>query len=91
VTGGATAWHGLGGSLAPLAPATASAWGVALDLKLVLVAIAVALGGFNRWVVLPSLPAAWCRFAWVLRLEAGVLAAVLVVAAILANGEPPPM
>jgi putative copper resistance protein D len=89
VTGGATAWHGLGGSLVPLAPATASAWGVALDAKLVLVAAAVALGGFNRFFVLPWLPDAGRRFAWVLRVEAGVLAAALVAAAILANGEPP--
>ena len=91
VTGGATAWHALGGSLAPLAPASASAWGVALDVKLVLVATAVALGGFNRFVVMPSLPDAWRRFAWVLRVEAVVLAGVLVAAAILANGEPPAM
>ena len=52
----ASAWHGLGGSLAPLAPHRL-AWGVALDVKLVLVAAAVALGAFNRFVVLPALPA----------------------------------
>jgi putative copper resistance protein D len=56
-TGVAIAWHGLGGSLAPLAPAGASSWGIALDAKLAVVAIAVALGGFNRFVVMPSLPA----------------------------------
>jgi putative copper export protein len=38
---------------------------------------------------MPALPRAWPRFARVLRLEAGVLAAVLVAAALLANGEPP--
>ena len=88
-TGAASAWHGLGGSLAPLAPDTASPWGVVLDAKLALVAVAVALGGFNRFVAMPALPASWPRFAWVLRVEALVLLAALVAAAILANGEPP--
>ena len=90
-TGVAVAWHGLGGSLAPLAPAAASSWGLALDVKLALVAIAVALGGFNRFVVLPRMPGASARFARVLRVEAGVLLAVLAVAAWLAGGEPPAM
>ena len=86
LTGVAGAWHALGGAVAPLATST---WGIVLDAKAALVAIAVALGGFNRWVVMPRLPRAWPRFASVLRLEAGVLAAVLVAAAVLANGEPP--
>ena len=90
-TGIAVAWHGLGGSLAPLAPATASSWSLALDVKLALVAIAVGLGGFNRFVVLPRMPEASARFARVLRVEAGVLLAVLVAAAWLAGGEPPSM
>ncbi len=90
-TGVASAWHGLGGSLAPLAPATATSWGVVLDVKLALVATAVALGGFNRFVVMPALPGAWRRFAWVLRTESVVLLATLVAAACLANGEPPAM
>jgi copper resistance protein D len=88
-TGAACAWHGLGGSPAPLAPASGSSWGLMLDAKLVLVAVAVALGGFNRFAVMPSLPAAWPRFARVLRVESAVLLAVLVAAALLANGEPP--
>jgi putative copper resistance protein D len=62
---------------------------VLLDAKLALVAIAVALGGFNRFAVMPSLPRAWPRFVRVLRVEAAVLLAVLVAAALLANGEPP--
>lgn len=89
VTGAASAWHGLGGSLGPLMPATASSWGVVLDVKLGLVAVAIGLGAYNRFAVMPSLPAAWPRFARVLRIEAAVLAAVLVAAAWLANGEPP--
>lgn len=89
LTGAASAWHALGGSLAPLAPAAASPWCVALEVKLALVATAIALGGFNRLVVMPALPAAWPRFARVLRLESVVLLGVLVAAAWLAGGEPP--
>ena len=91
LTGAASAWHSLGGSLAPLAPAQASAWSVALMVKLALVALAVGLGGFNRFVVMPSLPGAWPRFARVLRAESVVLLAALAVAAWLASGEPPAM
>ncbi len=90
-TGAAIAWHGLGGALAPLAPAAGSSWGLALDAKLALVAVAVALGGFNRFAVLPAMPGAHRRFARVLRVEAAVLLAVLAVAAWLAGGEPPAM
>ena len=89
LTGAAIAWHGLGGSLAPLAPAGELSWGVMLDVKLALVALAVALGGFNRLAVMPSLPESLPRFARVLRMEAVVLLAALVAAAWLANGEPP--
>ena len=88
-TGAASAWHALGGSLAPLAPAAGVPWGEVLDAKLALVATAVALGGLNRFGVMPSLPGTWRRFAWVLRVEAVVLAAALVAGAWLANGEPP--
>src|SRR5436305_1371798 len=52
-------------------------------------ALAVALGGFNRLAVMPALPGAWPRFARVLRVEAVVLLAALVAAALLANGAPP--
>ena len=86
LTGGWSAWHGLGGSLAPLA---SSPWGKTLDVKFALVCGAVALGAFDRFVVLPRLPRAWPRFARVLRIEAALLAAVLIAAALLANGEPP--
>jgi putative copper export protein len=89
LTGGASAWHALGGSLAPLAPAQASPWSVALEIKLVPVLLAVALGGFNRFAVMPALPSAWPRFARVLRAESVLLLAALVAAAWLANGEPP--
>ncbi len=88
-TGVAAAWHGLDGSLAALDPATASSWGVTLDVKLALVATAVVLGALNRFVWLPALPGSWRRVAWVLRVESGVLLSTLAVAAWLANGEPP--
>ena len=88
-TGIAIAWHDLGGTVAPLAPAGGSSWGFALDVKLALVALAVMLGAVNRFAVMPSLPASWPRFARVLRIEALVLVAALVAAAWLANGEPP--
>ena len=91
VTGAASAWHGLGGSLAPLAPASGSSWGRLLDTKLALVACAVALGAFNRFVVMRALPSSGPRFARVLRVEAVVLLAVLATAAWLGNGEPPAM
>ena len=95
LTGVLSAWHGLGGSLAPLLPAAATTWGIVLDVKLGLVATAIVLGGFNRIAVMPALlampasPAPWRRFSAVLRLEAAVLLAALVAAAMLANGEPP--
>jgi putative copper resistance protein D len=85
LTGAWSAWRGLGGSLTPLA---SSPWGEMLDVKLALVAGAMALGGFSRFVVLPAMPRAWPRFARVLRIEAVLLAAVLLAAALLANGEP---
>jgi len=89
LTGAASGWHSLGGSLAPLEPAQASPWSVALEIKLALVLVAVALGGFNRFAVMPSLPGAWPRFARVLRVESAVLLAALAAAAWLAGGEPP--
>ncbi|MEP6504209.1 MAG: CopD family protein [Betaproteobacteria bacterium] len=94
-TGVLAAWHGLGASLAPLAPASGSAWGQALDAKLGGVALAIGLGGFNRLVGLPALKSGrafdgpWRGFARVLRIEAMAMIAVLVAAALLGNGEPP--
>jgi putative copper resistance protein D len=79
-----------------------SDYGVALGSKLALVALAAALGGFNRFRILPALfvdlradigdaaPRPWRRrLKTVLHLEALVLLLVLVAAAVLAGAEPP--
>lgn len=75
-------------------------YGSALLVKLGLVLGAAALGGFNRFFVMPSLLAslrdtaqsqrdAGRRFATVLRIEAIVLVAALIAAAILTSTPPP--
>jgi putative copper resistance protein D len=79
-----------------------SDYGLALGSKVALVAVAAALGGFNRFRVLPSLfgdlqsdvgdalHRPWRkRLETVLRFEALVLLLVLVAAAVLASTEPP--
>ena len=76
-----------------------SSYGHALGAKLVLVALAVALGGFNRFVVLPGLfrqlaggqhGGPWRqRLVTILRLEAATLLLVLVAASLLSGTEPP--
>lgn len=83
------------------APLLGSAYGSTLWIKLALVAAAVALGGFNRFRVLPGLlaelheaaamgcgPALRQRLLGILRAEAIVLCAVLASAALLASLEP---
>lgn len=95
-TGVFSAWHNLG-SIAGL---TGHAYGSVLQLKLVLVAIAVLLGGVNRFIVMPSLlaglrapyadaAAPLRRFTLNLRIEAAVLLAVLIAAAFLSATAPP--
>ena len=79
-----------------------SDYGVTLGSKLALVALAAALGGFNRFRILPALfvdlradvgdaaPRPWRRrLKTVLCIEALVLLLVLVAAAVLAGTEPP--
>lgn len=90
------AWHNLGS----LANAAGSDYGKVLAAKLALVALAVVLGGYNRFIAmpallrelgntgerdLPTLPA----FKLVLRIEAVVLLAVLACAALLSATAPP--
>lgn len=75
-------------------------YGTTLIIKVGLVLGAAALGGFNRFVVMPSVlrsltqlghsgAAAGTRFARVLQVEALVLIAVLVAAAFLTSTSPP--
>ncbi|MEO8406987.1 MAG: CopD family protein [Oxalobacteraceae bacterium] len=84
---------------------SASAYGHALAIKLCLVAVAVGLGAFNRFIGFPAVvmsnasdssnlqaipwPAAMQRVVFVLRLESLVLLAVLIAAAVLTNQAPP--
>jgi putative copper resistance protein D len=89
-TGLVAADRGLGGSLSAL---RTSAWGHVLTLKLALVLLAVVLGGLNRTSVLPRLRRTAATtdahtFNNMLHLEAFVMLAVFVVAAVLA-GTPP--
>ncbi len=94
-TGLFSAWHNLGG----IAGLTANPYGSVLLFKLALVALAVLLGGFNRFFVMPALlaglreplagaPGPLRRFRLILRVEAIVLLAVLVAAAILSATPP---
>jgi putative copper resistance protein D len=94
-TGLFSAWHNLGG----VAGLTGDSYSIVLLYKLALVALAALLGGFNRFIVMPSLLAGWRapdgraaqrlrRFRLTLRIEAVVLLAVLVAAAILSATPP---
>jgi putative copper resistance protein D len=96
-TGAFSAWRRLGGSTGLLFSST---YGQVLLVKLVLVAIAVALGAHNRFVVMPaalmelraaepSSTASGRTFYRVLCLESLVLIAVLCAAAVLSTSAPP--
>lgn len=81
------AWHALG----TVDNAFGNPYGTALLVKLVLVALAVALGGYNKLV---GFPAAQCgkglgRAVAVLRIESVVLAGALLAAAVLVAQQPP--
>jgi putative copper resistance protein D len=94
VTGLYAAWRAVG-SLDNL---VVNPYNVTLAAKLALVGAAAALGGFNRFVVMPGLlaglrgsgndPAAH-RFARVLQIEAVILVAVLFAAAVLSSTSQP--
>lgn len=94
-TGLFSAWHNLG-SVRALA---GNPYGTILVIKVGLVAVAVVLGGVNRFAVMPSLMAglrggkpeaapAARRFAAILKAEACVLLGVLILAAILSATSP---
>jgi putative copper resistance protein D len=96
VTGLYASWRNLGG----LANLFGNPYGNTLVAKLLLVGVAVALGGFNRFVVMPPwlaresaghaapvlLPLRFRRVLWI---EALVLVAVVAAAAWLASTSPP--
>jgi putative copper resistance protein D len=95
-TGSFSAWHNLGSANALIG----NPYGTTLLVKLALVALAVMLGGVNRFFVMPSLIAAlrgqtatanfaFQRFTLILRVEAGLLLGVLILAAILSSTSPP--
>lgn len=87
-TGLFSAWHNLG-SVGAL---TASAYGLTLLVKVMLVLTAAMLGGFNRFFVMPKLIASLAdgrQFTLILRVEAAVLLGVLTLAAILSATPPP--
>lgn len=96
VTGIISAWRGLGS----LDNATGNPYATVLMLKLALVAIAAALGGLNRFFVMPRLLADLRaqrapfgqqerKFVFILRIESLVLVAALVLAAVLGSISPP--
>lgn len=95
-TGVFSAWHNLGS----VADFSGSQYGSNLVVKLAMVAFAILLGGFNRFIVMPSLlDGLRCggerdlpslrRFTLVLRIEAVVLLGILVAAAVLSSTSPP--
>lgn len=95
-TGLFNAWYNLGSPSALLG----NPYGTTLLIKLVLVLGAAALGGINRFFIMPGLIAALRtsgaapikparRFTMILRVEALVLLAVLAIAAILSSTSPP--
>jgi putative copper resistance protein D len=88
VSGVYNSYRGLGGSLAPL---VGTQWGILLDIKIVLVCLAISMGAINRQMLRTnrdlSEPQAR-RLARVLRLEAIVMLLILSVSAFLANSPP---
>jgi putative copper resistance protein D len=81
-------WRGLGGSLTPLA---GTEWGRSLDLKLVLVGIALTLGASSRRMLGSSRDPSHhelSRLTRLVRIEAVVMFLVLAVSAWLANSPP---
>jgi putative copper resistance protein D len=88
VSGVYNSYRGLGGSLAPLA---GTQWGILLDVKLMLVCVALSMGALNRRMLRTdrglSTPQA-SRLALSLRGEAAVMLLILTVSALLANSPP---
>jgi putative copper resistance protein D len=90
LTGIYNAWRGLGGSVQAL---ETSGWGHALVVKGVLIATALLLGAMNRWSVMPRLQRTASTvdahtFTGVMRMEALLIVAVFVAAAVLSHSVP---
>jgi putative copper resistance protein D len=89
LTGVYNSYRGLGGSVAPL---VGTQWGYLLDVKLVLVCVAVSMGACSRSMLRAnhslSLKQA-SRLTLMLRAEATVMLVILAVSAWLANSPPP--
>ena len=95
VTGLAKAWLSVGTPDHLLG----NTYGAVLITKVVFVGVAIALGGFNRFVVLPQMGATqptktdrsdFARnFLYVLKIEAVILICVTVIAAVLSGSAPP--
>jgi putative copper resistance protein D len=90
LTGAFNAWRGTGGSPAVL---SASTWGHALIMKLLLVVAALVFGALNRWSALPRLSRSASTMDAhtvinVMRVEALMMAGVFVAAAVLSHSMP---
>lgn len=88
VTGIYNAWHRLGG----LEHLFGNLYGNALVFKVALVALAVALGGYNKLFGFPAVAASLVKRALVvkvLRMELLILLGALVAAAVLTSNQPP--
>jgi putative copper export protein len=89
-TGIYNAWHALDLASNTAAQAFGSAYGKALIVKLVLVGLAAALGGYNKLAGFPAAARGSKAYATtVLRLESVLLAAALAAAAVLVSQQPP--
>lgn len=95
-TGLFSAWRNLGG----VANVIGNPYGETLLIKLALVGLAAALGGFNRFIVMPPLlarerdaglasDASARKFGLVLQIEAAMLFGALILAAMLSSTAPP--
>jgi copper resistance protein D len=82
-TGLYNAIRGTGGALSVL---TSSTWGHALDVKIVLVIAALAIGAWNRWIVMPR--AAPRKVIHLMQIEALAIIGVFVAAAVLSHSMP---
>lgn len=90
-TGIYNSWHGLGTP----AQALGNPYGTALIVKVTLVLLAAAMGGYNKFVAFPLAQAgdrtALSRARLVLRVESLVLAGAMLAAAVLVAQQPPAM